>query len=272
MSFPLLNRLSKESIELNLNNCCGQQKELLEFYFPNRFNFNSFNYEVLIDFRCDEQWKNAQEEISKYRRSIGFGDWKYSYDLELELPKNFYEDFACEIYLQVLDKFKLKNFEIDFTIYGKWKKLNQQKITLIPGSGHKERSLDICYFIYFYNELSKRKFNVNIIFGPQEIVYFEKYHTVLNCYLSDTISDFHHLINKSQVVVTNEGGAMHLSCTYGVPCITIFNSSRPINWFPYQQKKNSIIDLGNTISEPRRNKPTKEELFNQIYELVEREI
>lgn len=269
IALPLLNNLILNNANVNILQCSKFHEQLISHFFGNKIRCSKImGNENLIDFRCDENWINAQEEISSYKFSLGYGDWDYVYSKYLKLPNSFKNQSATKIYHQVMDYFLLNDYEYNFNSFQNWSNDKQEYITLIPGNGHKSRSLDMSYYTHFYNKFSSQGHKVKFLFGPQEKEYLTKYSKQFHCYYSNSVFDFYLQMDQSKFIIANEGGGMHMACIYGVPCIAIFNSCRPLNWFPYYNSLQSAIDLGNSFTEPFRFLPNRNDLFQKVNSII----
>lgn len=266
ISFRLMKILISNNFRINILLATKIQIDVFGFFFdPDNITLNNdSSNQILIDYRCPEDIVSYQDKIDQYKISIGYHDHIYRYSQQLILPKEFTKQCATEIYLQSLKFLKINNYQLANINFHKWVYSGQKIISLIPGTGHKNRSFEISNFELIYNQLQSKGYNVNFIFGPQEKLWFDKF-KLKNyiCRYSKSITETYNIINKSQYVIVNEGGSMHLLGAIGIPFTSIYKSSSPINWHPYNKLVGKYIDLQILKSDELENN-----MFNSVMKQI----
>lgn len=116
-------------------------------------------------------------------------------------------------------------------------------ISIAPGAFHKTKRLPEEKFVELINKLiNQRKFKINIIGGIKD----KKVTDFIKSKINGEINDFSEsksilktaeVIDKSDLVISNDTGIMHIAAARKVPVIAIFGSTvKEFGFIPYQTK------------------------------------
>jgi ADP-heptose:LPS heptosyltransferase len=192
-----------------------------------------YTFDIIIDFLSNQESavfnQNHQNSIK-----IGFPDGAMKYNINLKLPFNFRDFPATEIFLQALQLINIKTTSKQkFITKNKWVFNNQEIILIAPGAGNLNRCYELNDFIMLADKLIQIGQIVMFILGPSEIKLKDliKNHKHL---VSNNMSQALEILNRTKIVISSEGGFMHICGFLGLPLLGIFRVSKIKNWFPYQ--------------------------------------
>lgn len=246
MTFTLINFLK---INYNLTLVCNDYVlEIVKFLqHPVKSkplsDLNS-NSKIIIDFLSNKE-SASYIKITKPKLSLGFIDGFWKYDLLLKQPTEFKTEQASSIFLYALQLLGFNHpHNLDFSFSKKWKYSNLDKILIAPGAG----SIDRCYSIDDFNSIGEKLSDKNIAFilGPKDKDLRNKIKSKFEIIETDTIEQTLDILSCSNLVITSEGGFMHIAAAFGVPLIGLFKVASTNNWFPYSNE--SQIALGSEIN------------------------
>ena len=245
IAIPLLNQLT---IQYNVSIVCNDYTfNTLSHIFDNAKNFSFTskipNQNVIIDLLGDDKSVNFIERFDA-KITIGFPDAGYNYTFMLPLPYVHGDNQATEIYLASLSFLEVpKPAFLNFSISKKWLFKHQNLILIAPGAGNLDRCFSIRSFVDLANQLSL-SFNVSFILGPSEhhLAKFinNQYEVIYTNHIETTLQS----ISKARMIISSEGGFMHLAAAYGIPMIGLFKIASPKNWFPYSNPLQVAIGNG----------------------------
>ncbi len=244
MTFPLINQLKlKHDITIVCNAYVYDLIKYLQHSLKSQLlTDNEFNGEIIIDFLSNETSADYIR-LSKPKITVGFMDGVWKYDLILKQPAEFKSFQASSIFLQALELLGLNsNNSLDFSNSHSWQFSNQSKILITPSAGNISR----CYTIEEYVQLAENLYNKNIAFllGPNDknirnsIPY--EFETIESSNIAETID----ILASAKMIVSSEGGLMHIAASYGIPLLGLFKVASVSNWFPYHNKYQIAIGEG----------------------------
>ena len=196
-------------------------------------NSERYSFDIIIDFLSNGESANF---ILNHQNAIkiGFPDGEMNYDINLKLPFNFVDDTATEIFLQALYLINTKDTSKQkYQPKYKWKFNHQQIILIAPGAGNLKRCYELDDFISLADLLIQTGYNVMFILGPLERTLedlIKKYRYIVTNNMNQTLD----ILQKSKIVISSEGGFMHICGFLGLPLVGLFRIAKIKNWFPYQ--------------------------------------
>jgi ADP-heptose:LPS heptosyltransferase len=196
-------------------------------------NSESYSFDIIIDFLSNDESANF---ILNHQNAIkiGFPDGEMNYDINLKLPFNFVDATATEIFLQALYLINIKETSKQkYEPKYKWKFNNQEIILIAPGAGNLKRCYELGDFISLAEILIQNGYSVMFILGPLENNLkdlIKKYRYIVTNNMNQTLD----ILQKSKIVISSEGGFMHICGFLGLPLVGLFRVAKIKNWFPYQ--------------------------------------
>ncbi len=226
---------------------------------------------IIIDFLSN---KESAEYLSLCNQilTIGFIDGYFKYDIYLNQPSCYENNYASSIFNQVFEILNISsNKKINFSFDHNWKNQNQKSFLIVPGASIINRCYKIEDFI-FLAELFENK-PVSFLLGPSEYFLSQYIPEKFEVFKSNSIKDSLSLVSNQRLVVASEGGFMHIAAAFGVPLIGLFKVAKKENWFPYENSNQFAIgDSTNdySFSSQNFNFPIKEVIkkINLIYDSI----
>ena len=236
MTIPLITELENNNIILSIytNEYCYN---VISYFLKSKNIFKTKNktknnFDFIFDFLSNKESKELLKTI-KSHCIIGFPDGQFDYHLHLDLPREFSDKPAPEIFLQALKYLNIltpKEYSFKRTI--NWKYTNQRKIVLAPSAGNINRCYPLNDFIELAEKLSSAGQVVEFLLGPSDLHLKEKL-KLQKIRISSNIKNTLDYLQTAKLIVASEGGLMHISGCFGIPLLGLFKVSKIINWFPY---------------------------------------
>jgi len=236
MTIPLINELSKNKLVFSIysNEYCYNT---ISYFLKSKNIFKTKNttqrnFDFVFDFLSN---KESQELLTKIKSHciLGFPDSQFDYNINFDLPREFSEKPATEIFLQSLKYLNiLPSKEYNFKTEVKWKYTNQKIIVIAPGAGNINRCYPISDFIELAKKLTCSGQLVEFLLGPNDLHLKNKL-KLNKIRISSNIQNTIGYLQTAKLIVASEGGIMHISGCFGIPLLGLFKVSRIINWFPY---------------------------------------
>ena len=229
-----------------------------EFFLKVAWRIRKEKYDMVIDL-----WSNPRSaQITflsgvKYRVGYAYRGRKYAYNilgtsnkgdhhsaehnLELLQPLGV-EIISKKVHYSIgtMEKFYADEFFTE-------NKLDVQKVFgIIPSGGWDSKRCDKEKWVEICNE-SVKNFNCKILvlWGPGDEIdaKFIKANLGENCFLApkSTLPQMAAMISKSNLVIANDSGPMHISAALGVPTLGIFGPTNPKAHGPYSPNSDYII-------------------------------
>ncbi len=271
-------------------------KNLFDFFVTKIGTINKVKYDLSLDLRGD--WRNIFfMNFINSNRKISFNYTGGEYMLTDVVKENttykhyidewlyFVEQIGCKV--QAVNKFpvleltsaeqkKLKAYKADHNIG------NELTIGIHPGASMAHRKWDEikyfelmecifkdysnCQFVVFEgpNEASTINILENLLKNAQI-----KYHII-----NEKLKDYITLINCSDILISNDSGAGHVSSAFGIPTVVIFGKADPEIVKPYN--KNTIKIISHLDELGKNHDPifymksiTVKEVYEKVKEIFE---
>lgn len=125
---------------------------------------------------------------------------------------------------------------------------NGKQVLLLMGGGHPGKHYPLKYWSILAKYFQNQKWRVVTLLGPDEKLLLPEIESEgLQTVYSDSLEKTINLINKYELIIGNDCGAMHVALLFGKTTIGIFGPTVPESWFAYTTKKQISIQQRQAI-------------------------